>query len=122
MRRFFKSRRGAAMEMAILMAVVMFALSTLVLTTSLLQHNRMNRAEMSMTQGIVLDQIGEDFCAAVVGNTGDGWMTPYQEDYNIVVLGKTLMVTDKQTDELLLQVALTPAGANRYTVTQWTKK
>jgi len=122
MRRFLKSRRGAAMEMAILMSVVTFALSTLVLTTALLQHNRKLRAERSMTQGIVLDQIGEDFCNATVRGAGSAWQTPYQEDYNIVVMGKTLLVTEKDSEELLLRIVLTQTGADSYTVTEWTKK
>lgn len=122
MKKFLKSRRGAALEMAIMMSVVMFALSTLVLTTALLQHGRKIRAERSMTQGMVLDQIGEDFCDSVARNTGDTWQTPYKEDYNIVVMGKTLLVTKIDSDELLLRVVLTQTAADRYTVTEWTKK
>ena len=122
MKTFLKSRRGVAIEMAIMMTVVMFALSTLVLTTALLQHGRKVRAEQSMTRGIVLDQIGEDFCAAVAGNAGDAWKAPYLEDYNIEVLGKTLLVTDKDSEELLLRIVLTQTGANSYTVKEWTKK
>lgn len=122
MRKFLRSRRGAALEMAIMMSVVMFALSTLVLTTALLQHGRKTRAERSMTQGIVLDQIGEDFCAAKVGKIGADWQTPYQEDYDIAVFDKTLLVTHKDSEELLLRVVLTQVGENRYTVKEWTKK
>lgn len=122
MKKFLKSRRGVAIEMAIMMTVVMVALSTLVLTTSLLQHGRKTRAERSMTQGIVLEQIGEDFCAAIAKNTGDAWKTPYLEDYDIQVLGKTLLVTNKDSQELRLRIVLTPTGTGRYTVTEWTKK
>lgn len=122
MKKFLKSRRGAAMEMAIMMSVVMFALSTLVLTTALLQHGRKTRAERSMTQGIVLDQIGEDFCAATARGAGNAWQAPYQEEYDIVVMGKTLLVTKKDSNELLLQVVLTQTGDGRYTVKEWTKK
>lgn len=122
MRRFLKSRRGVAIEMAIMMTVVMVALSTLVLTTSLLQHGRKTRAERSMTRGIVLDQIGEDFCDAIAKNAGNAWQATYQEEYDIVVMGKTLLVTNKDSDELLLRVVLTQTAAGRYTVTEWTKK
>ena len=117
-----KSRRGAALEMAIMMSVVTFALSTLVLTTALLQHGRKVRAERSMTQGIVLDQMGEDFCAAKVGKIGADWQTPYQEDYDIAVFDKMLLVTDKDSGELLLRVVLTQTSEGCYTVKEWTKK
>lgn len=122
MKKFLKSRRGAALEMAILMSVVTFALSTLVLTTALLQHGYKTRAERSMTQGIMLDQMGEDFCDAVVRGTVDTWKTTCPEEYDVVVLGSTLMVTRKDSDELLLRIVLTRAGTDRYTVTEWTKK
>ncbi|MBR2938100.1 MAG: hypothetical protein IKB80_06400 [Oscillospiraceae bacterium] len=121
MRKFLKSRRGAALEMAIMMSVVTFALSTLVLTTALLQHGRKVRAERSMTQGIVLDQMGEDFCDAMVRGTSHAWKTAYEEDYNIFAEGKTLLVTDKDSGELLLRIELTPNGTE-YTVKEWTKK
>lgn len=121
MKKFLADRRGAGLEMAIMLAVVTFALSTLVLTTALLQHNRMLRAERSMTQGIVLEQIGEDFCAAVAQNAGNAWVAPYREDYGITVEGTTLTVTDKASGSTLLKVVLTDAGDGRYTVTEWTK-
>lgn len=122
MRKFLRNRRGAALEMAILMSVVTFALSTLVLTTALLQHNRKLRAEQSMTRGIVLEQIGEDFCNAVAQNADDAWQAVYQQDYTITAHGLTLVVTDKDTEELLLRIVLTRDGEDRYTVAEWTKK
>lgn len=122
MKKFLKDRRGAALEMAIMLSVVTFALSTLVLTTSLLQHSRKVRAEKNMTQGIVLEQIGEDFCAAVARNAGDTWADAYREDYDIAIEGTVLTVTDPETGEVLLKVVLTKTGDNSYTVTEWNKK
>lgn len=124
MKKFLKDRRGAALEMAIMLSVVTFALSTLVLTTSLLQHSRKVRAEKNMTQGIALEQIGEDFCAAVARNAGDTWADAYREDYDIAIEeeGTVLTVTDPETEEVLLKVVLTKTGDGSYTVTEWNKK
>lgn len=122
MKKFLKDRRGAALEMAIMLSVVTFALSTLVLTTSLLQHSRKIRAEKNMTQGIVLEQMGEDFCAAVARNAGDTWTDAYREDYDIAIEGTVLTVTAKETGEVLLKVVLTAADGGGYTVTEWNKK
>ncbi len=122
MKKFLKDRRGAALEMAIMLSVVTFALSTLVLTTSLLQHSRKVRAEKNMNQGITLEQMGEDFCAAVARNAGDTWADAYREDYDIAIEGTVLTVTDRETGEVLLKVVLTEADGGGYTVTEWNKK
>ena len=107
-------RRGVALELALLLLVVTFALSTLVLTTSLLQHSKKLGAEKTLTQGIALEQIGADFCAAA--SAGE-WTEKYP-DYTITVDGLTLTVTAKDSEEVLLTVELTRADG-RYTVTKW---
>lgn len=121
MKKFLKDRRGTALEMAIMLSVVTFALSTLVLTTSLLQHSRKVRAEKNMTQGIALEQMGESFCHAVASGAAHTWKDGY-EDYNIAIEGTVLTVTDPETEEVLLKVVLTDNGDGSYTVTEWNKK
>ncbi|MBR4016733.1 MAG: hypothetical protein IKK11_02850 [Oscillospiraceae bacterium] len=119
MKKALTDRRGVAIEMAILVALLLFALSTLVLTTTLLQKRAMGREELDMTRGMVLEQIGEDFYAARTG--GVGFIAPETEEFEITADDTTLTVKDKHTGEVLLQVVLTDSDG-KYTVAQWTKK
>ncbi len=120
-RTFFLSRKGAAIEMAIMLVMVTFALSTLVLSTALLQHVKEEKAELRMTQGIVLEQIGERFCTATAqGDTAHEWVAQYP-DYTITVTNLTLTAADAESGEVLLTVELAPS-AGGYTVTRWNKK
>lgn len=68
-------RRGAAIELAMLMIVVCFSLSILLLSTTLLLNNRKIRAEHRMEQSIALEQIGQEFLSAVVaGQVDESWL------------------------------------------------
>ena len=113
-------RRGAALEMALMLLVVTFALSTLILTTSLLQHNKKVRTEDAMNENILLEQIGQDFCTAILQGTDDSWKDRYP-DYLITIEDTTLTVCDKETDAILLNVVLTATGSGSYTITKWNK-
>lgn len=115
------NRKGAGIEMAIMLLVVTFALSTLVLSTSLLQRTRENKAVYNMEQGICLEQIGQRFCDAVAqGDTTHTWVEIYP-DYVIAVSDLTMTVSDEENGEILLTVALT-AGEDGYTIATWNKK
>lgn len=119
LRKRLDDRKGAAMEMAVLLAVVVFSLSVLLLTTSLLQHTTVLRAEKSMERSMVLEQIGADFCAAA-GQAEHTWVANYP-DYTITIEGLTMSVTEKDGNEVLLVVALTQDGG-QYTIARWSKK
>lgn len=68
-------RRGAGIELAMLMIVVCFSLSILLLSTTMLLHNRKIRAEHRMEQSVALEQIGQDFLSGVVaGEVGEDWL------------------------------------------------
>lgn len=111
-------RRGVALEMAITLLMVTFALSTLVLTTSLLQHSQKLRAEKQMPNTVVLAQIGETFCnATAAGKDPAEWSAAYP-DYTITVDGLKLTVCEKDSDAVLLTVELEYADG-KYTVIQW---
>lgn len=120
---FFKKlcadRKGAAMEMAIMLLIVTFSLSTLVLSTSLLQYTRQLRAGEEMVRSIELEQIGETFCTAVSESAEHTWINRYP-DYDIAVDALTLTVTDPESGSILLTVELTEQDG-KYTVTQWSK-
>lgn len=111
-------RRGVALEMAITLLVVTFALSTLVLSTSLLQHSKKVKAENEMPRTAVLEQIGEAFCAnTAAGKAPSQWSGAYP-DYKITVEGLTLTVSERDSDTVLLTVVLQQNGTD-FTVIQW---
>lgn len=118
LRKLRNDRKGIALEMAIMLLVITFALSALVLTTSLLQHNKKVRAENQLPRTVALEQIGEAFCAGTAAGTDPSqWIGQYP-DYTITVDGLKLTVSAKDSDALLLSVELRQEG-DRYTVIQW---
>lgn len=55
-------RRGAGLEMAMLLMVVAVALSGLLTSTVIMQIDKKKDAEAQLEQRLVLEQIGRDFC------------------------------------------------------------
>ena len=106
-------RKGAAMEMAIMMIVVVLSLSILIVTTSLLQHSKQLGAVERMQQTVELEQIGENFCK----NPGnDDWVDQFP-NYDIAINGQNMVVYVKDTDQVLMSVQIVNG-----TITQWNKK
>lgn len=103
-----KRRKGAAIEMAIMVMVVTVSLSIIILTVSLLQHSKQRLAEEEMARGITLEQIGEDFCATA-GQTEHLWVANYP-DYNITINGLQMTVTEKDSETVLLEISLENNG------------
>lgn len=73
-----KSRKGVAMEMAMLVMVVAFALGALMVTVALMQTNRAASIKNEFTKQVELENIGEKFCAEVKINNGDAFA--YRDD------------------------------------------
>ena len=116
-------RRGVALEMAITLLVVTFALSTLVLTTSLLQHSKKVQADNQLPRTVALEQISEAFCVATAsGDRTHDWAAAYP-DYlmDISDNGLTLTVSDKNSGTVLLILEL-EQNDGKYTVVQWNRK
>ncbi len=61
MKKILSDRRGIAIEMAILMTVVCFAVSTIVLSTALLQYEKKVRAEDRLEENVIFEQIVEQW-------------------------------------------------------------
>jgi hypothetical protein len=61
MKKMLTDRRGVAIEMAILMTVICFAVSSIVLSTALLQHEKKVRAEERLEENIIFEQIVEQW-------------------------------------------------------------
>ncbi|MBE6983981.1 MAG: hypothetical protein E7435_06895 [Ruminococcaceae bacterium] len=54
-------RKGVAIELAILMTAVCLAVTTIVLSTALLQYENKVQAEQRMEENIILEQIAEEW-------------------------------------------------------------
>ena len=61
MKKMLTDRRGVAIEMAVLMTVICFAVSSIVLSTALLQHEKKVRAEERLEESIIFEQIVEEW-------------------------------------------------------------
>ena len=67
-------RRGAGIELAILMMVVSFSMSILLTSVALIQSTKKVRAEERLQQSIALEQLGQDFLNAVLkGEITESW-------------------------------------------------
>ena len=60
-KKMLTDRRGVAIEMAILMTVICFAVSSIVLSTALLQYEKKVRAEERLDENVILEQIVEQW-------------------------------------------------------------
>ncbi|MBQ5320767.1 MAG: hypothetical protein J6K88_01705 [Oscillospiraceae bacterium] len=111
-----KCRKGAAMEMALVMLLVVFSFSIVLLTVSLLLSEKRGEIEKSLKEEIIAEQIGKSFCDNV---GGDGsWISAYP-DYEILEEDLNLTVKDED-GKLLLTVVLTMEDG-KYTVEKWSK-
>ena len=102
--RFCKNRKGAAIEMAIMVMVITVSLSIVILTTSLLQHSKQVNTRNQLRHSITLEQIGDAFCAAA-GQSEHPWVADYPE-YEITIDGLQMSVKEVGGQQTLLQVSL----------------
>ena len=106
MNRKRNGRRGMAMELAMLVMVVTFALSILLTTFALMQANKKNIELRDTKEKIALEQIGEDYLAAVKSDSLDEFSED-QGDYEIVKkTDETLVVRSKADNEIALTIEL----------------
>ena len=116
---FRKSRKGAAIEMAIMVLVFTTAMSIVILTTSLLQHSRQIQIKEEMNRYVVLEQIGADFCDAA-GQGSHAWVSKYP-DYEITINGLELSVKKTGSHTTLLYVSLED-DSGTYRILAWNAK
>lgn len=60
-KKMLSDRKGVAIELAILMTAVCLAVTTIVLSTALLQYENKVQAEQRMEENIIFEQIVEDW-------------------------------------------------------------
>ena len=74
MKKKLLDRRGAAIELAIMMMVFSIFITTIILTTALLQNEHKTKAQLGIEQDIFLEQLGEEFVDAVLnGEMSEDW-------------------------------------------------
>lgn len=118
-----------AMEMAMLVMVVTFALGTLMVTVALMQNNSVSAIERDFNEKVELEQIGENFCKRIEAqNKGE---TPnfeglilenlekkYDYDVDADVDAFALFVRDVNTDDILMTVGVKKVG-EAYEIVKW---
>jgi len=95
LRQMLKSKRGMALENAILFMLIIFTLCALLTSLTLLGHYQVKIEKMTLQQDIEIEQIGEDYLASVKAKT------PFEqtyENYAYEVSGNAFTVWRK-TDE-----------------------
>lgn len=95
LRQMLKSKRGMALENAILFMLIIFTLCALLTSLTLLGHYQVKIEKMTLQQDIEIEQIGEDYLASVKAKT------PFEQtyaNYAYEVSGNALTVWRK-TDE-----------------------
>ncbi|MBE6925375.1 MAG: hypothetical protein E7461_00895 [Ruminococcaceae bacterium] len=98
MKKKLLDRRGAAIELAIMMMVFSIFITTIVLTTALLQNSHKAKAELGIKQDIFLEQLGEDFVDAVLsGGMNTGWKPEGYKDITFVDTTERHNFGDKET-------------------------
>jgi len=97
MKRFsiFKSKRGLAIENAILFMLVIFSLCALLMSLSLLGHYQAKIEQNALLRRVQIDQIGEDYIAALSAQTS---FAATYADYDYTVSGNALTVWYKEDE------------------------
>ena len=129
LKKICRDRRGMAMEMAMLVMVVTFALGTLMVTVALMQNNSVSAIERDFNEKVELEQIGENFCkrieAQTKGETPDfegllleNLEKKYDYDVDADVDAFDLFVRDVNTDDILMTVGVKKVG-EAYEIVKW---
>lgn len=121
-----ESRRGVAIELAIMVIVITLALSILLTSISIIQTSNKNTRKKELAFQIELDQIGDEFFAEVKkGNTNfSNIFTESKYDCSVSDDGLILTVKEKTGDtedqgKTLLTVELKKDENGTVTVKKW---
>ena len=99
-------RKGLAIELAMMVMVVTFALSILLTTVALLQVDHSNSNMQDVKRRYELEQIGENYLAALKNGELSG-LPEDQGDYEIVTkTTESLVVRSKADNEIALTIEL----------------
>lgn len=98
LKKVLSNRRGIAIEMAILVTVVCFAVSAIILSSVLLQYEKKVHIEEQMDENINLEQIGEKFLSASDKDTFEKWVSANYDGYTA-----EMDITDMDNKSLIIK-------------------
>ena len=107
--KILKSRRGVALENAILFMILLFSLCALLTTLTVIGHNRLKLENNAQLRNAEIDQIGEDYIYSL--KSDDDSLSKYKGKYYYEIIEENnvsaLTVwggTDKETDSVILYI------------------
>jgi hypothetical protein len=121
LQKILKSRRGVALENALLFMLVIFSLCALLTSLTLIGHFQTRINKLTLENEIALEQIGEDFLASV--KAGENFEKSYEnyvysKDVNGNLYALSVAASSNPQQVLLyIQVERTPQGTVH--VLQW---
>ena len=113
LKQILKSKRGMALENAILFMLIIFSLCTLLTLVAMVGHYQIKLEKNVLLKDVAIDQIGEDYLASV--RAGEEFSVTY-EQYSYEVLGNSLTVWRKsdslRSAVLYVELSTGAAGVN----------
>ena len=118
LKKICKDRRGVAMEMAMIVMVVVFALGALMVSVALMQSSRVRSIKNSFDERLVLEQLGEDFCKRVA--TGNINAAELSGIYSVSIDTEDLVLVakDKKSGEIAMTIDI-DVKDNAYEIVKW---
>ena len=118
LKKICKDRRGMAMEMAMLVMAVTFALGTLMVTVALMQNNSVSAIKKDFNEKVELEQIGENFCKQVAaGNINAAGLS---DIYDVSIDAENLVLVAKEKDSGKIAMTIDiDVKDNTYEIVKW---
>ncbi len=114
-----KNKKGIAIETAVFMMIVIFALCTLIVTITLYSRQHSIKANNDFINRVNLDQVGESFIAALRKNNNADSFVIDEKVYSIISDGNERILTVYDDNgKVVLNVVAEPDGGN-YTIKRW---
>jgi hypothetical protein len=113
-------RKGLAIELAMMVMVVTFALSILLTTVALLQVDHSSSAMQDVKRRYELEQIAEDYITCIKQNKITEFDRTKSSGYDVSASESELIVKANGSDKELLKVVLeAPEGENTVKIIEW---
>ena len=106
------------MENALLFMLVIFSLSALITSLTLIGHYQVKIENITLLQDVEIDQIGEDYLASIAKKQT---FTPVYENYDYSVSGNALSVwrTGDNPENVVLYVEAERTADGQVNVIKW---
>lgn len=115
-KKLLRSKKGAAIEMAIFLMLIVFLFSTLITVFCLSAHTTYKRQQDGMTEAAQIDSFGEEF---VKSNDKENFKIDESTGYKAEVSGNTLTITDIDSGRVRLIVTVETTSDGTVKVKSW---